>query len=209
MPVFRLLDLGFRCRLRSVPCAVRGCKRRTYLRPVCADHARERLGVELRRRASSADCGLFAVRDLRAGEPICPYLGERRPSVDPRCPEGCPYAVELPGGGGHVDASCQRSYAAMANHRTARPNALLRARGGDVWLVAGGRSIRAGQEICVDYGVHARILNTVRHRTTPSLCAGSSKDKTWQRCPAGGRRTPPGRRRHRRARARYSRRSSR
>jgi hypothetical protein len=132
---FRVIGTSYRCHLHSVPCAQIGCKRQTFLGPLCPPHAQVSLGVRVRRvrfraAASPGHCGLFAERDFFKGDLICPYLGRRVVSTANNdvsssswwhCPESSGTAEDSgfavsSRDGARFDASCNRSYGAMANH---------------------------------------------------------------------------------------------
>ena len=119
---------NYRCHVHPIRCGVRGCKVWTLIRPVCAAHARTGLGFEVRRSGANG-CGLFATREFKKGDLICPYLGAVRPWSDWRCPHstgnapesGYSFDITSPhsaDGGYTFDASCERSYGGMANHAT-------------------------------------------------------------------------------------------
>lgn len=54
----------------------RRCQRWTTRHPFCAQHAKQLLGIVVRR-AAVHGCGLFTTRPFRAGDVIVPYTGER------------------------------------------------------------------------------------------------------------------------------------
>ena len=140
MYTFSIPGTNYRCHLHSMTCRARGCKQSTHVHPFCAHHARTILGLEVRP-AGSSGCGLFAVQDFARGDLLAPYLGRRvPPGASWACPRSSgridnnvesPYDMGLPAIGGRdagtVDASCQRSYPAMANHgiRAAERNAAM------------------------------------------------------------------------------------
>lgn len=122
----------YECRLHSVPCFARPltgggtCDVATFLHPLCPRHARDRLGLEVRRSTlPGAGCGLYTTRNLQKGDLIAPFLGMRRPANDARCRHatrpgpgprtGSPYGIDLDPEWMR-DASCLRSYASMVNH---------------------------------------------------------------------------------------------
>ena len=124
---------AYECRLHELPCFARPphggppCDRRTSLHPLCPAHARQWLGLEIRPSGvPGGGCGLFTTRALRTGDLVAPYLGMVRPADDARCRHArrrgpgprpaSPYGIEIPGNRLR-DASCERSYASMANHR--------------------------------------------------------------------------------------------
>jgi len=124
---FLIVGSSYCCTLHPVRCCV--CGVRTVLRPLCAPHAREHLGVEVKRTRfpdGTMGGGLFATQDFEKGDLICPYLGRIYRNGDWRCPRstgdtdegGSAYNLELDANFG-VDASCHRSYGAMANHAKA------------------------------------------------------------------------------------------
>lgn len=136
---FRVMGTSYRCQLHPITCVHPGCSRKTFLRPLCPNHARTGLGVRVRRvqypGASPGQCGLFAEREFRPGDLICPYLGRRSMAVGVdkasfpssssslwwHCPESTGHAEDSGYGissqdGTEFDASCERSYGAMVNH---------------------------------------------------------------------------------------------
>lgn len=129
---FRILGTTYQCHLHPVRCAQPGCGEWTLVHPMCARHAKDRMGVQIRRvrfpRSGAprvGSCGLFATRAFAAGDPIAPYLGRRCPSAEEwHCPhsrgtaEDSGYSITDPGSDGKAvfDCSCARSYAAMSNH---------------------------------------------------------------------------------------------
>lgn len=142
--VFYLLGGGgYRCLLHGTRCAAWNdrrtarCARRTVLHPLCARHAARDLGVRVAPVAfddGTPGCGLFATRDFRPGDLICPYLGRPYPAggawacpraagvaPPPGTSSGYNLGLEADPRGGETDASCHRSYASMANHARAAP----------------------------------------------------------------------------------------
>lgn len=71
-------------------------------------------------------CGVFALRPFWRGDLIAPYLGYRFTGKW----KGCPHSTGVVADTGYLlstkrngfDASCHRSYAAMINHRSYKPN---------------------------------------------------------------------------------------
>ena len=104
-----------RCTLAAVPCvAPGGCRRVTLHPPFCLTHTRRLLGLEVRP-TEHRGCGLFALRPLRRGDVLVPYLGRRRPPGRGGRGDGAtPYTVAL-SPGGTVDAACLRGLGAFAN----------------------------------------------------------------------------------------------
>jgi len=149
--------------------------------PTCWIHTMIQYGVKTRLSTiPNAGKGLFATRDFRFREYICPYVGEELPEdcITLRYGEGtAPYATSS--GDDSIDSACQRGIASLANglftpggrSRDKRfHNAELYHNEGDndrPWLKA-LRGIRSGQEIFVYYGRDYVLGNdhTTRRRRT-------------------------------------------
>jgi hypothetical protein len=124
----------YQCSVHAVQCVApmrgRPCNAWTLLRPLCRHHARDALGVvvgETRFPSGAVGTGLYAAREFRKGDLICPYLGARRPDDEWICPRstgtgdvtdsGYTIRVTAPDGEPfQYDASCERSYGSMVNH---------------------------------------------------------------------------------------------
>ena len=92
------------------------CKNRVVqTNPFCWIHSLQMFGVRVKdSNLIPGQKGLFAERQFRAGELICPYYGDiERQDPDPELTE--PYAVDLRKDQKVVNADCYRSLAANAN----------------------------------------------------------------------------------------------
>jgi hypothetical protein len=118
----------FRCQLEQTRCAAknkrngRRCARVTFRHPLCLQHTRSILGVDVRRSTiPNAGCGLFAVRTVNVGDAVTPYGGHHYqteadyPQAATR-PAALPYTVEMGGNHGFLDAACLRGLGSYANH---------------------------------------------------------------------------------------------
>lgn len=119
----------FTCDLKIKRCLAKNqnnsqCHRKSFRHPVCLQHARTLLGIEIRS-SNTAGCGLFATRVFHIGDAICPYTGDifddlsHMQRVQNRA--GSPYAVGFVNSRKATnirDASCLRSFAAYANAPT-------------------------------------------------------------------------------------------
>jgi hypothetical protein len=122
------------CYLQNSRCLARNnrrhnrCQRWTFRQPFCLQHARDHIGVTVRR-SPVAGCGLFATRLLRKGTVLFPYTGDRLPTAQgyPRGQAGLAYGFGT-GRGEHIDASCDRGLAAYVNHRSDHAGANVAAR---------------------------------------------------------------------------------
>lgn len=158
----------FSCKLKARQCAAETqkgerCKRRTRKQlPYCYEHTRIILHVEIRPSTiEGAGLGLFAVEDFKKDDLIVPYEGEfideeelnRRYGDDT-----AKYALQI-NKDLYIDSACSRGTGAFINQaqtkaknnarlskfpgrRTIAPHASVRAI----------KSIKAGDEIFVDYG---------------------------------------------------------
>ncbi len=103
------------------------------------------------RPSAIAGQGLFARRDIAAGERLAPYLGPIRPTPPPRPETGEVFALEV-AEGLWLDGSGADNPARWANH-SCEPNAELIWHGPaeGAWLTSLS-PLRAGDEITFDYG---------------------------------------------------------
>lgn len=119
------------------------------------------------RRSGVHGRGVFAARDLRAGERLIEYVGERidweealeRHPHDPEQPDHTFYFhLET---GDVIDANVGGNASRWINH-SCDPNCESDERAGRVWIVA-ARDIAAGEELSYDYGL------TIDERYTPAV----------------------------------------
>lgn len=172
--LFKINDWA--CRLECDQCdhirpnGVR-CRNRACLgTPTCWTHTISKYGV--RAKASTipgAGKGLFATRAFKAGDWICPYIGEpiTQECLDNRYPGDmtAPYAEQIPGG--FVDSACVRGIGSISNalftnngrcRSASQHNSVMRYRPSlrQVWLKA-TRGVQSGAEIFNWYGNTYRL----------------------------------------------------
>jgi hypothetical protein len=105
------------------------------------------------RRSPGKGLGAFAMEEVRVGQFVCGYEGERLvcSEVATRYGEGKggPYLFDV-GGGEFIDGMNTRHFSRFINHAE-RGNLDPRTDGGNVRFFA-TRRIKAGDELCFDYG---------------------------------------------------------
>ena len=143
-----------------------GCDQLTCVGNMCAPHAAQVWGVELR--PSGIPCagmGLFATRDIPRGVNVAEMLGPRTWHEDEETMDvagGGSYVIELPGGWTLDSARPTDGFARYANDCRSRDREEGYCVGNnahyaydealDMVFVRTSRRVRAGQEICVSYG---------------------------------------------------------
>lgn len=180
----------FRCNLRCDQCAFikadgTRCRNRVCIGyPLCWIHTKKEYALRVKDSTiEGAGKGLFSLKELDAGEWICPYVGE---SISEACLNNrygedgtAPYAVQEDDfiyEESYIDSACVRGVGAMANglfrrdgvSRTeAQHNTTLADRPGydGIWLKA-SRAIAADEELFVYYGDQYRLQDDHRTRRT-------------------------------------------
>jgi len=184
------------CQLASNQCAFRKedgsqCKNKVVMtNPFCWIHTLKLFGVKVKPSTLvPGQNGLFAEKNFRTGDKICPYYGE----IEEYNPEDInqPYAVLLEGRSHVVNADCYRSIGAHANH-AARTNRITNARlagntadlqrtygnnlpdiganmlrdpNGNYVAIVATKNIPRGREIIVNYGANYHMADD--HVNTP------------------------------------------
>jgi uncharacterized protein len=126
------------------------------------------------RRSGVHGRGLFAARDIRKGERIIEYVGERvgkregQRRTDAQWAKGRIYTFEL-NARTDIDGAVRWNTARLANH-SCEPNAESQIVRGRVWIVA-LRRIRAGDEITYDYNFPIEE-EMIRCRCGSARCRG-------------------------------------
>ena len=97
--------------------------------------------------------GLFALRDIPWGRKIIQYSGEHINDVeaDDRIDHGADAIFEL-APDKNIDGRSNGSLAQFINHDRKAPNCFVLRDGGEIWIVAGIKGVKRGQELTYDYG---------------------------------------------------------
>jgi SET domain-containing protein len=97
--------------------------------------------------------GLFAIRDISWGVKIIQYSGEHinDAEAEDRIDAGADAIFEL-APDQNIDGRSNGSLAQFINHDRKAPNCFVLRDGGKIWIVAGIKGIKRGQELTYDYG---------------------------------------------------------
>jgi SET domain-containing protein len=97
--------------------------------------------------------GLFAIRDIPWGVKIIQYSGEHinDAEAEDRIDAGADAIFEL-APDQNIDGRSNGSLAQFINHDRKAPNCFVLRDGGKIWIVAGIKGIKRGQELTYDYG---------------------------------------------------------
>lgn len=98
---------------------------------------------------SSAGLGIFATEDIKKGTDILEYIGELLPTPEAE-KHNSKYLFEVEGGY-TIDGKARENTARYFNH-SCRPNAESDVRNKTRVIISAKRNIKAGEEICYDYG---------------------------------------------------------
>jgi uncharacterized protein len=97
--------------------------------------------------------GLFALKDIPWGVKIIQYSGEpiNDREANHRIDRGADGIFEL-APDKNIDGRSNGSLAQFINHDRKSPNCFVLREGGGIWIVAGIKGIKRGQELTYDYG---------------------------------------------------------